>query len=123
MIKKFALRYVSFLSKIPERHYWPIFVFLSLYFIVPMSEIVVTLGAILYFIFEKKISPEIGKLTKRMPNWLRFGGSALFFLVMLDDTIAYTTIILWAFWSGRAVKRHKALDKDGDPSYTDQDER
>ena len=123
MIKNFVTKYIRFLSKIPERHYWPIFVFLSLYFIVPMSEITVTLAAILYFKFEKRISPVVGKLTKTMPNWLRFGGSVIFFLVMLDDTLAYTAIIVLAFWSGRAVKRQKALDKDGDPSYTDQDER
>ncbi len=34
--------YVSYLKRIPERHYFPIFVILSLYFVVPYSEFVVT---------------------------------------------------------------------------------
>jgi hypothetical protein len=68
IMKKLIDKYTSLLVKIPERHYWPIFIILSLYFIVPMSEITVTLAAILYFKFEKKISPVVGKLTKRLPD-------------------------------------------------------
>ena len=70
---------LDLLSRIPERHYWPIFVILSLYFIVPMSEITVTLGAILYFKFESKVRPVIGRLTDKLPPWLTYGGSILFF--------------------------------------------
>ena len=98
-------KYLALIKKIPERHYWPIFVFLSLYFIVPMSEITVTLAAILYFKFEKKIAPVIGRLTKRLPNWLRFGGSFIFFLVMIDDTLFYFALIALAFWSSKQVRK------------------
>lgn len=105
MFKKLITKYVSLIKKIPERHYWPIFVFLSLYFIVPMSEITVTLAAILYFKFEKKIAPVVGKLTKRLPNWLRFGGSVIFFLVMIDDTLFYFALIALAFWSSKQVRK------------------
>ena len=98
-------KYLALIKKIPERHYWPIFVFLSLYFIVPMSEITVTLAAILYFKFEKKIAPVIGRLTKRLPNWLRFGGSLIFFLVMIDDTLFYFALIALAFWSSKQVRK------------------
>lgn len=98
-------KYFALIKKIPERHYWPIFVFLSLYFIVPMSEITVTLAAILYFKFEKKIAPVIGRLTKRLPNWLRFGGSFIFFLVMIDDTLFYFALIALAFWSSKQVRK------------------
>ena len=105
LVKKLIAKYVSLIQKIPERHYWPIFLFLSLYFIVPMSEITVTLTAILYFKFEKKIAPVVGKLTKRLPNWLKFGGSVIFFLVMIDDTLFYFALIALAFWSSKQVRK------------------
>ena len=98
-------KYLRLIKKIPERHYFPIFVIVSLYFIVPMSEVVVTLGAILYFKFEKKIAPVVGKLTKRLPNWLRFGGGLVFFLVMIDDTLFYFALIALAFWSSKQVRK------------------
>ena len=98
-------KYLRLIKKIPKRHYWPIFMFLSLYFIVPMSEITVTLTAILYFKFEKKIAPVVGKLTKRLPNWLKFGGSVIFFLVMIDDTLFYFALIALAFWSSKQVRK------------------
>ena len=98
-------KYLGLIKKIPNRHYWPIFMFLSLYFIVPMSEITVTLTAILYFKFEKKIAPVVGKLTKRLPNWLKFGGSVIFFLVMIDDTLFYFALIALAFWSSKQVRK------------------
>ena len=41
-MKKLIHKYVKLAAKIPERHYWPIFIFLSLYFVVPYSEFVVT---------------------------------------------------------------------------------
>ena len=105
LVKKLIAKYVSLIQKIPERHYWPIFVFLSLYFIVPMSEITVTLAAILYFKFEKKIAPVVGRLTKRLPNWLKFSGSVIFFLVMIDDTLFYFALIALAFWSSKQVRK------------------
>lgn len=123
MIKNLIKRYIHLLAKIPERQYWPIFIFLSLYFVVPYSEFVVTALALLYFKFEQPFRKAFTKCTQFLPEWVRLGGSVIFFLVMLDDTLAYAAIILLAFWSGRAVRKQKALDKDGDPSYTDQDER
>ena len=104
MIKK----YLGLIKKIPERHYWPLFIILSLYFIVPMSEITVTLGAVLYFKFEKNIRPAIAKLTKRLPDWLKYGGSIIFFLVMIDDTLFYVVLIAIAAWSAKqAIKRNE----------------
>ena len=98
---------LKLLAKIPERHYWPIFVILSLYFIVPMSEITVTLGAILYFKFENKVRPVIGRLTNRLPDWLKYGGSIIFFLVMIDDTLFYFALIAMAFWCSRQLPKHR----------------
>ena len=102
---------LDLLSRIPERHYWPIFVILSLYFIVPMSEITVTLGAILYFKFENRVRPVIARLTDKLPPWLTYGGSILFFLVMIDDTLFYAIIILAALWTGRQVKKQNVMDQ------------
>ena len=96
-------KYVRLLRKIPPRHYWSIFVFLSLYFVVPYSEITVTVAAILYYKFEKNISPFIQKITSRIPDWIRFGGSFLFFLVMINDTLLYVVLIAAAFWSRKQV--------------------
>ena len=96
-------KYVRLLRKIPPRHYWSIFVFLSLYFVVPYSEITVTVAAILYYKFEKNISPYIQKVTRIIPDWIRFGGSLLFFLVMMNDTLLYVVLITAAFWSRKQV--------------------
>ena len=98
-------KYLRMIKKIPERHYFPIFIIASLYFIVPMSEVLVTLGAILYFKFEKKIAPVIGRLTKRLPNWLTYGGGILFFLVMIDDTLFYVVLIIMAIWGASKVSK------------------
>jgi len=103
--KEWIALYVSYLKRIPERQYWPIFIILSLYFVVPMSEITVTLGALLYFKFEKRVRPVIEKLTKRLPDWLRYGGSIIFFLVMIDDTLFYFALIALAFWSSKQVEK------------------
>ena len=96
---------LKLLARIPERHYWPLFVILSLYFIVPMSEITVTLGAILYFKFENRVRPVIGRLTNRLPDWLKYGGSVIFFLVMIDDTLFYFALIAMAFWCSKQVRK------------------
>lgn len=70
-----------------------------------MSEIVVTLGAILYFKYETKVRPVIGRLTKRLPNWLTYGGSILFFLVMIDDTLFYVVLFLMAIWGASKTSK------------------
>ena len=110
-------KYLRLIKKIPERHYWPIFVIVSLYFIVPMSEIIVTLGAILYFKFENKVRPVIGRLTKRLPNWLTYGGSFIFFLVMIDDTLFYVALFIMAIWGASKVSK-----ETGTPPLHDDEE-
>ena len=104
------------LAKIPERHYFPIFIILSLYFIVPYSEYFVTLLAPFYFIFEVPIRSAIGKLP--LPPWLVWGGSVIFFLVMIDDYLLYFVLITLALW----CSRHLPKDRDHatiDESATD----
>jgi len=79
-----------------------------------MSEITVTLGALLYFKFEKRARPVIEKLTKRLPDWLRYGGSIIFFLVMIDDTLFYFGLIALAFWSAKQVKKESGTSTSQD---------
>ena len=104
-MKKLIRKYISLVKRIPERHYWPLFIILSLYFVVPYSEFVVTLGALGYFKFEKSYRKFFAKVISPLPDVIKYGGSVIFFLVMLDDTIFYASIILLAFWSGRHVKK------------------
>ena len=96
---------LKLLAKIPERHYFPIFIILSLYFVVPYSEFVVTLTAPLYFIFEVPIRSALGKLA--LPDWLKYGGSVIFFLVMIDDTLFYFALIAMAFWCSKQLPKHR----------------
>ena len=117
MVVRMIKKYLELLKKIPERHYWPIFVIVSLYFIVPMSEVVVTLGAILYFKFETKVRPVVGRLTKRLPTWLTYGGSVLFFLVMIDDTLFYVVLFIMAIWGASKVSK-----ETGTPPLHDDEE-
>ena len=112
MVVRMIKKYLGLLKKIPERHYWPIFVIASLYFIVPMSEIVVTLGAILYFKYETKVRPVIGRLTKRLPDWLTYGGSVLFFLVMIDDTLFYVVLFILAIWGASKASKPDPTDQE-----------
>ena len=112
-MKKVLKKYISLISKIPERHYWPILIFLSLYFVVPYSEIVVTIFALGYFKFENAYRKLFSKIVAPLPYIIRYGGSIIFFLVMIDDTLFYAAIILFALWSGREVKKRK-LSPDED---------
>ena len=112
--------YVSYLKRIPERQYWPIFIILSLYFVVPVSEITVTLGAILYFKFEKRVRPSIERFTSKLPDWLRYGGSIIFFLVMIDDTLFYFGLMALAAWSTKQVQKAN-LESGTDPSQPEED--
>jgi hypothetical protein len=95
--------YVSYLKRIPERQYFPIFVLLSLYFVVPYSEFVVTALIPLYFIFEKQVRWICSKIP--MPGWLRIGGSVIFFLVMIDDYLFYFALMALAAWSIKQVNK------------------
>jgi hypothetical protein len=101
-LKKLIKKYVSLISKIPERHYFTIFVIISLYFVVPYSEFVVTALALLYFVFEKQIRWFFKKLP--VPEYIRYGGSLFFFLVMIDDYLFYFAVIAFAVWSSKQVK-------------------
>jgi D-alanyl-lipoteichoic acid acyltransferase DltB (MBOAT superfamily) len=101
--------YVSYLKRIPERQYFPIFVLLSLYFVVPYSEFVVTALVPLYFIFEKQVRWVISKIP--MPSWLRIGGSVIFFLIMIDDTLFYFGLMAIVYWSAKQVRKEKLIDQ------------
>ena len=111
MFKKLLKKYFNLVKKVDERHYWPLFIFLSCYFVVPYSEFVITALIILYFKFEGTFRKWGGRLIKPFPEWIRFGGSTIFFLVMLDDTIAYLTIIAVGIWTNRQLKKEKALEE------------
>ena len=106
-MKKLVNKYLKLVKKIPERHYWPLFIFLSLYFVVPYSEFVVTLIALGYFKFEQQYRKVFGKILSPLPDIIKYGASVIFFLVMLDDTLFYGAIILAALWSAREAKRIK----------------
>ena len=106
-MKKLVSKYLKLVKKIPERHYWPLFIFISLYFIVPYSEFVVTLLALGYFKFEQQYRKVFGKILSPLPDIIKYGASVIFFLVMLDDTLFYGAIILAALWSAREAKKIK----------------
>ena len=111
MFKKLFNKYLNLVKKIDERHYWPLFIFLSCYFVVPYSEFVITALIILYFKFEAQFRRIGGRLIKPFPEWIRFGGSTIFFLVMLDDTLTYLSIIAVGIWTNRQLKKQKALEE------------
>ena len=106
-MKKLLRRYLNLVAKINERHYWPLFIFLSLYFVVPYSEFVVTALILLYFKFERFFRKVGEGIAHVLPEWLRIGGSIIFFLVMLDDTLMYLTVIGIAYWSNKQAKKLK----------------
>ena len=105
MIKNLVKRYVHLSLRSLSDIISPLFIILSLYFVIPYSEFVVTLGALGYFKFEKSYRKFFAKVISPLPDVIKYGGSVIFFLVMLDDTIFYASIILLAFWSGRQVKK------------------
>jgi hypothetical protein len=105
--------YISYLKRIPERQYFPIFVLLSLYFVVPYSEFVVTALIPLYFIFQKQVRWFFSKIP--MPDYLRIGGSVIFFLVMIDDYLFYFALIALLAWSAKQVKKREGIDKTPTP--------
>ena len=116
MIKRLIDKYFNLIKKVDERHYWPLFIFLSCYFVVPYSEFVITALIILYFKFEGAFRRIGGRLIKPFPEWIRFGGSTIFFLVMLDDTLTYLSIIAVGIWSNRELKKRnkEELNKKSD---------
>ena len=107
MIKKLFDKYFNLIKRINERHYWPLFIFLSLYFVIPYSEYVVTALIFAYFQFESQFRKIGSRLIKPFPEWMRVGGGIIFFLVMLDDTLAYLSILGVAMWSNRELKRRE----------------
>ena len=111
MFKKLFKKYLNLIKRVDERHYWPLFIFLSCYFVVPYSEFVITALIILYFKFERTFRKWGGRLIKPFPEWIRFGGSTIFFLVMLDDTLAYLSIIAVGIWTNRQLKKEKELEE------------
>ena len=111
MFKKLFKKYLNLIKRVDERHYWPLFIFLSCYFVVPYSEFVITALIILYFKFEGTFRRIGDRLIKPFPEWIRFGGSTIFFLVMLDDTLAYLSIIAVGIWTNRQLKKEKELEE------------
>ena len=113
MIRKLIKRYLKLISKIDERHYWPLFIFLSLYFVIPYSEFIITALIIWYFKGgEKFLRKGYDVVTKRLPQWMTVGSSVIFFLVMLDDTLMYLSVIGIAYWSNKQAKKLKKEEKD-----------
>tara|TARA_B100000123_G_C25434088_1_gene298729 strand:+ start:197 stop:526 length:330 start_codon:yes stop_codon:yes gene_type:complete len=105
-MKKLVRKYLKFVGKIEERHYWPLFIFISLYFVVPYSEILITALIIFYFTKgEKLLRKGYNLVTKKLPEWVTVGGSVIFFLVMLDDTLMYLAILAIAYYSTRKAKQ------------------
>ena len=111
-MKKLFRKYLKLVSKINERHYWPLFIFLSLYFVVPYSEFVVTALILLYFKFERFFRKVGEGISHVLPEWLRIGGSIVFFLVMLNDTLMYAAVIVLAYWSNKQAKKLKDKEED-----------
>lgn len=107
--------YVSYLKRIPEKQYFPIFVLISLYFVVPYSEFVVTALIPLYFLFEKQVRWVFSKIP--MPDYLRIGGSVVFFLVMIDDYLFYFAIMAIVAWSAKQVRKSGKLSHSDNLEY------
>ena len=112
MIKRLLDKYSKVLKRLDERHYWPLFIFLSCYFVVPYSEFVITALIILYFKFEGTFRRWGTRLIRPFPEWIRIGGSTIFFLVMLDDTLAYLSIIAVGIWSNRELKKRNKKEQE-----------
>jgi hypothetical protein len=47
-----------------------------------------------------------------MPDYLRIGGSVIFFLVMIDDYLFYFAIMAFAAWSAKQLKKTKRSDEE-----------
>ena len=121
MIKRLLDKYFKVLKRIDERHYWPLFIFLSCYFVVPYSEFVITALIILYFKFEGAFRRIGRRLIRPFPEWVRFGGSTIFFLVMLDDTLTYLSIIAIGIWSNRELKKRNKKEEEELNKKSDQE--
>ena len=111
-MKKLLRRYLNLVAKINERHYWPLFIFLSLYFVVPYCVFVVSALILLYFKFERFFRIVGEGIAHVLPEWLRIGGSIIFFLVMLDDTLMYLTVIGIAYWSNKQANKLKKKEEN-----------
>ena len=109
-MKKLIRKYLTLVNKIPERHYWPLFIFLSLYFVVPYSEFVVTAFLLLYFKFEGLFRKFAEGVAHVLPEWFRVGGSIIFFLVMINDALLYLAILFIAYYSNKKAKRIASKD-------------
>ena len=121
MIKRLLDKYFNLIKKVDERHYWPLFIFLSCYFVVPYSEFVITALIILYFKFEGTFRRWGTRLIRPFPEWIRIGGSTIFFLVMLDDTLAYLSIIAIGIWSNRELKKRNKKEQEELNKKSDQE--
>jgi heme/copper-type cytochrome/quinol oxidase subunit 2 len=89
---------VKYWKKIPQRHYFPIFVFASLFFVT--NELVVISLIVLYVVAEKQIRNVVSKVAKNHEELLWIS-AFIFFLVMVDDTLLYFSIMALIVWDTR----------------------
>jgi hypothetical protein len=89
---------IKYWKKIPQRHYFPIFVFLSLFFVI--NELVVISIIVLYVIAEKQVRNVASKVAKNHEELLWIS-AFIFFLVMVDDTLLYFSIVAFVAWDTR----------------------
>ena len=54
---------------------------------------------------------------------MRVGGGIIFFLVMLDDTLAYLSVLGVAMWSNRELKRREKEDKKLEEKQLEEDRK
>ena len=61
------------------------------------------------FKFEQTYRKFFAKVVSPLPDVIKYGGSVIFFLVMLDDTIFYAAIILAALWTNRQKAKEESM--------------
>jgi len=96
-------------KKIPERHYFPIFVFSSLFFVI--NELIVITLIVVYIVTEKQIRSATNKIVK-FPEAILWASAIIFFLVMIDDTLLYLFIIAFVAFDTRRKNSRKKTHQD-----------
>ncbi len=95
---------IKYWKKIPERHYFSIFVFASLFFVI--NELIVLSLIVLYIVAEQHVRDVVKKIAKNYENFLWLI-AIIFFLVMIDDTLLYFSIMAFIFWDTRRKNLQK----------------
>jgi hypothetical protein len=99
---------IKYWKKIPERYYFPIFVFASLFFV--LNELIVLSLIVLYVVGEKYVRNSISKISEDYEGLLWWIG-IIFFLVMIDDTLLYLSIMVFIIWDTRKRNLQKRIQK------------